>query len=390
MVSYQKKYDRLKKFLIYFLGEGEGNKRAFNLMRKRNLKTYIFKFGIEIGTLKYNHALEIDKFKNTLPGFIKRYGEEVGSKKYYEKNRKLSVGYDRLKRDGYTEEQIKEIKTKHSKGSSSSLNSYIEKYGEEIGSLKYNKRRLSSVSHRSWKDVQKFFSCSEEEAKEFVSCGQRRNLNFYHKKYGIEVGNQRYKNANLRRAYANTKDYYIEKYGKEDGLQKYKQRIIDCGKGSKIEYYVEKYGEEIGSLKYKDILHRKSKSSRNSNIQNEFSTNLYNMLDDNYKSLYYGSPITDSFNIFVNPKLKYSGKMICPDIRIKNIIIEFDGDYWHSREDVKIKDAQKDIIYHFLGYDLIRVSENKYKNNKQKTLIECIEFINAHITEDFKNENYKC
>ena len=85
-----------------------------------------------------------------------------------------------------------------------------------------------------------------------------------------------------------------------------------------------------------------------------------------------------------------------PDIRIKNIIIEFDGDYWHSREETILRDSQKNLLLSKLGYMVIRVPEYKFKENKENCIRGIAELINKRLDITFKhltkenqtNENY--
>lgn len=59
----------------------------------------------------------------------------------------------------------------------------------------------------------------------------------------------------------------------------------------------------------------------------------------------------------------------------RKLIIEFDGSYWHGTEKSKLRDKEKDTEYAKLGFNVIRVPEFKYKNNKEQTVIEIIEQI---------------
>ena len=48
-------------------------------------------------------------------------------------------------------------------------------------------------------------------------------------------------------------------------------------------------------------------------------------------------------------------------IPILNLIIECDGDYWHSREDMKRRDKAKDAYAKKCGFELIRIKEHTIK-----------------------------
>lgn len=46
-----------------------------------------------------------------------------------------------------------------------------------------------------------------------------------------------------------------------------------------------------------------------------------------------------------------------------NLIIECDGDYWHSIETVKSKDIRKDKSLRAIGYDVLRITETDIRND---------------------------
>lgn len=157
---------------------------------------YIKKYGAEKGELLWNERISNDKVKNTLEGFIKRYGKEDGTRKYYEKNSKLSVSLTALEKNGYSPEEIQQIKEKHSKNSAISLESHKEKYGDELGELLYDK--YINENHVSPRTVKYWLNkgYSNEEAVVKISEFQTRNLNSMVAKYGLEEGTLKYKQWN--------------------------------------------------------------------------------------------------------------------------------------------------------------------------------------------------
>lgn len=93
----------------------------------------------------------------------------------------------------------------------------------------------------------------------------------------------------------------------------------------------------------------------------------------------YGSPITEKpYYLNVDSK-KYGIKCILPDVRIKNIIVEFDGNYWHSLDSVKERDGLKNKIYRDYGYFLIRIKECDYIKNSNKVIEDTINIIKENI-----------
>ena len=385
----EEKMKRLKAYLCYKYGDQLGRKRYGIITRSQSLKLYQFKFGKIDGEIKYNLKIQKDKIKNTLQGFILRYGEEEGTKKYFEKNKKLSVGIDALRAKGLSEEDILKIRSNHAIGSSTRLEAMINKYGEKEGNRRYAKKLKNRGNSWNLEWTMKRYSLDETAARKRISDLQRRDLNFYISKYGEINGKIKYDIANKKRAYANTKEYYIQKYGTEEGQIKYRKKIKEQGNGSKIEYFILKFGEEEGRKRYLEMLEAKSIRSRNSKGQLEIGQMIYDSLDVNLQSFFYGAPITDGFFINFQPN-EFGIKCCIPDIRIKNILIEYDGSYCHSREDVILKDKQKEKLLRDQGFLIYRIPEIVFKSTPDFILQDVVNFIKNNININFikgKNEN---
>lgn len=59
---------------------------------------------------------------------------------------------------------------------------------------------------------------------------------------------------------------------------------------------------------------------------------------------------------------------------LNNKIIEFDGTYWHSFENQKIKDKMRDDYLISKGFSLLIIDELVYKLNEQEVLNKCVTF----------------
>jgi very-short-patch-repair endonuclease len=68
-------------------------------------------------------------------------------------------------------------------------------------------------------------------------------------------------------------------------------------------------------------------------------------------------------------------KYISADFAYHNKIIEFDGDYWHSRPGVSKRDKIKDNILISMGYEVLRVKEGDWISSPLTTLKKCLEFL---------------
>jgi len=374
---------RLKQFLIHIYGSELGLKRYLAIVKSSNLKVLIFKYGKEEGIYRFNNTKEKHKIKNTLQGFIMRYGEKEGPSKYYEKNKKLSVSVESLKLSGKTEEEIYKIRSIHKQKSAQTLENFILRYGDKLGKEKFKIfNENNRISYRSINQLINRRGLTEEEAKKIVKSIQIRDEKFYIKKYGKELGQQKFEETNKKRAFANTKQYYIEKYG-DDGIEMYekilKKRIYTLSK----EYYIEKYGDKKGIEVYlNNKIKNRDQYNGDSKIQLKFAQQLYNALPEHIQNQFIGPPITQSKIIYINSE---DIKISIPDILIQNIIIEFDGNYWHTLPDIIVRDLLKTKILTEKGYNIIRVNELDYIKDKYSVIQNVIEKILKLIR--INNEN---
>lgn len=170
-------------------------------------KTYsiIYKDGYLCGDIECKKSISLEILKEE---YNPKSYEKIGSKsEYLSKKLKISI------------EEAKKLKyKKQSKQFKNSLEEFIERYGEEKGTFKYNER-LRLISKNSAKNK---FPCTLEN---------------FQKKYGEEIGKIKYKERCDKISYTSTKDFFIEKYGQEIGEVKWKNKFKGnsrISKGSKL------------------------------------------------------------------------------------------------------------------------------------------------------------
>jgi G:T-mismatch repair DNA endonuclease (very short patch repair protein) len=177
---------------------------AWEIRRKKysmTLESAIKKYGLEEGTKKFEEKRRRDKIKGTLTGYIERYGEIDGPIKYAEKNSRLSVGVDALKKNGFSDDEITNIRKLHADKSAMTLDNFILRYGEIEGTIKQadwlsKSRDRCNTNIPYW--VKRGFS--ESEAKEIIRERQATStLDKFITKYGIEEGAKKYLDVNKRK-----------------------------------------------------------------------------------------------------------------------------------------------------------------------------------------------
>ena len=274
-------------------------------------QSMIKKHGEELGKQKWEEFIKKQQGKGSLKYYIKKHGEKLGSKLYKEKNSKLSINIEALKKNGFSEEAILEIRKKHKQRSIITKNTLIEKYGKEEGEERWKNRVLKA------------------------KLSSKRSLDYW-----LNVNS-----GNLNKA-------------KED-LKKYQTRDKN--------FYIKKYGELEGVIKFYEV----EKKRFNNIIASRFQLDV----EDFVKSLdvkVYGS--RNEYSIFLNENesLFLNKTYIIPDILIKDlrIIIECYGDFWHAHEnlfeDHEIHPITKRLIADHRKNDNYRI---KCFENREYTVI---------------------
>ena len=160
--------------------------------------------------------------------------------------------------------------------------------------------------------------------------------------------------------------------------------------------------------KHKEAMRAKLKITTTANWQNpEFRNKAVEATRKNWKNPEYVKRIMKGFSIKPNKseqsleqilndlypsewKFVGDGEVViggfCPDFincNGKKLIVEFDGDYWHSSEKVKEKDRRKLAKYKELGFDTLVIKENEFKNDKEGTKNRIVEFVKNYEKEHY-------
>jgi hypothetical protein len=189
-----------------------------------------------------------------------------------------------------------------------------------------------------------------------------------------------------------TKEYFIERYGEVEGIKKYEE--ISKLKVVSADNFIRKYGSIIGAERWDAYLKKMQTRKQQSKMANELFFEILNTMSDEKKE-----------NIFFeakNHEYFFSSKGLKTifvdfyDICQKKII-EFAGDYWHGNPAIyksdfynaKAKMTAKElyentlkrnqILQNVYNCKVLTVWENDYLNDKEKTLNQCISFLNETI-----------
>lgn len=277
---------------------------------------------------KYGHDT------SSLEAYKVRYGEKVGYKLWLEKTKKTSLNKERyIKKHG-----VKAWKNLSYSRSVNNIDVLIEKYGKKEA-LKRKEKYL-----KNWK----------KSIKERGGWDNGISLEAYVEKYGKKEGYEKWNTKRQKQKYRFSVDYYKEKYGDawEEEWNSYRKRMAEIAKKAS----------------------RKNSSTYSKKSQKLFITILENC------------PITKEEVEFAENKgeriftfEEYRDRMnawwFSVDFIFKNKIIEFDGKYYHASEEVKNKDKLQTEILEKNGFQVLRIDEREYDNNRIEVVDKCIKFL---------------
>ena len=311
-----------------------------NLPLKSKLKEKIFLlYPSLIANEKWNEYCK-GKFKLSLEGLTKVYGEIEGTEKWEKYCEKRLVSYKIKRSDGF------------SFNNGRSLDEYTKRHGEKEGYLLWEKR---NKKHK-----------------------ERFSIEFYINKFGEEKGIKEYL-LYLKSMDKTSLKACIKKYGVEEGKIKY-MKFIENNKFhltvTSKESYIKRYGEIEGLLKYKkwlksvaDGLKSSTKKIKNSKVQ-KFFWMIYDLIENKYKEKIKFKELNNEEVVycFLEDKQFY-----LIDFKCGNAIIEFQGSFFHKHS--KEKDLQKKLFLESKRYKVLEVFEKEFDENKFIQLENCINFI---------------
>ncbi len=198
--------------------------------------------------------------------------------------------------------------------------------------------------------------------------GHNTQLTYYMNRLGMNKGEAEIALRNRQATFSLSK--CIEKYGNEIGQSKFKGR-----QDKWLASFNDRPDEELA-----DIIIRRTKHPGKSKLE-DF---VYSQLNT------YFTDIERQFYIAGSPRYFY-------DMRIGNVLVEVNGDYWHANprlydskaimrykkgdilaEDIWAKDKAKIDNAELLGYVVIQVWEFDIKNDPQKVINDIVDLCNLN------------
>lgn len=273
---------------------------------------------------------------------------------------------------GYSNEEYKKI---CSMTVGVTYNSMINKWGKELGEKK-------------WKEY-----CNKHSK---IASKQT-----FIDKYGLEEGLKIYHDSR-----AITKQGMIKKYGQEIGIEKWNNYCERQRYTCSLEYFIKEYGEKNGKEKFNNFCEQRiNNGGWQSKSYSLISNNLFNTIKKYLDKYNINNDLLFGENEFyIRNNIKNIGYQLDFYDKTKNLIIEFQGDYWHanpklydknfinkvkkltSREIWQYDQSKKDFICKELNNPIyLQIWESDYRNNPEKIIQDILLYYNINLEND-KNE----
>jgi very-short-patch-repair endonuclease len=287
----------------------------------------------------------------------------------------------------YGKSNVEKIKKENDKKVSHTIKTYISRYGEIDGEIKYNEYLKTKSSWGLKPCINKYGKSkgkkiwserlikkinTQKERKLIKPYRNGRTLSEYQNKYGIRNGFEKWVERNNKQSYRFSKRYYIETYGIEIGSKKWDEYKLTMNKTS-LSSFIERYGKTNGFIKYEEHIKKiVNNGLLYSKISQELFYYIYEKINKNDKKNVRFARLNGE-EIFYDNLNKIT---MLVDFKLYNKIIEFDGDYWHSNELQINKDNKRDNFLTSKGYSILRIKESEYKINKEGVINKCLNFLN--------------
>lgn len=264
------------------------------------------------------------------------------------------------------------------KKSALSLDGFINRYGPSEGKKRWDSYREKQAYSNSYEYKKEKYGWSEKEFNEYNK-SRKQTIETMISRHGEELGTIKWQEYCERQAYTNTKEYFIKKYGVDRGTAEIERINLAKASSSCPVALSKKLGISLDDAV--NIITSRHKLAYTSQIELDFIKEIESIIGKlEYTNLSkpYGKWSHDKNGYYVF------------DIKHKDAIIEFNGDYWHANpksyladdiirnkfaSDIWKNDAHKLDFARSFGFRVMVVWESDYKINKQKTINEVVTWI---------------
>lgn len=247
----------------------------------------------------------------------------------------------------------------------------IEKYGIEVGIVKWDEYKKKQAKSNSYDYKREKHGWSKDQFNEY-NASRSQTLSKMIERHGEIAGAAKWETYCLRQAHTNTKQYFIDKHGESVGTEKY----IEVNQKKKMPHDPVLLAAHLAITvdEATEIILARFSKSHSSKLESEFTQMLeqeIGPLDHTSTKSPYGK-----WSVLLNTYVVF-------DIKHKQYIIEFNGDYWHANpltyapsaiirgktaSEIWLRDKLKMETATNLGFTTMVVWESEFNADKVSTI----------------------
>jgi hypothetical protein len=251
------------------------------------------------------------------------------------------------------------------------LDNLKKKYGDKIGQIKWDEYRKKQAYTNSFEYKKEKFGWTEDQFKEY-NLSRAVTLENMVERHGEEVGLIKWDEYCDRQKFTKSKTYLIEKYGVEQGIEKYLEINRKKSEPHDPKILSEKLGISLDDAV--SLICNRGTYKYTSLLEQEF----IKLLETQIGPLEHSS-LKNPFGKWCHLLNRY----VVYDIKHKDCIIEFNGDYWHANpkkyhntdrirgipvKDIWNFDLEKINLVKNSGYRVMVIWESEFLDNKIETI----------------------
>jgi hypothetical protein len=325
-----------------------------------------------------NNSSKYGRDSSSYDSMVCRYGKRLADKLFEEKKYKCTLTkqtlIDRYGESNGTEKWESICRSKVSWGRPV----FIRKYGNLHGETKWRESLDKKIKTQNDRRV------------DGVKYANGHKLSDYERRYGMVDGYKRWSKRNAHISYMGSLQRYIDEFG-ESGRE-ICRKIKD---NTSLESFRKRYGESIGNSKYIEHVEKLISCTFKGKTYSKKSQRLFWSI---YEHLTYEDKLMCKFyelngeQSFLIPSEK--PKLFRVDFKIDNVVIEFNGDYWHGNPNMynrcdfishpggkrlvneiwEVDKSRVDFLKS-IGYIVMTVWESDYNSDSNLVLENCLKVI---------------
>lgn len=326
---------------------------------------------VDVLVANWEEIQKLGRDSSSLRSYILRYGDDLGQRMFQEKTQKSTITKDHLVELYGYEDAFRRLSKR-----GCSLENFISRHGKEQG-------------QKQWDEY------CEKRARTYAQGRLEgryasRDLAWFQSKYGEKKGYDIWDKKRRQQAYKVSKQYYIDQYGAEKG-----EKLCRLAKARDLDFYIRKYGEDEGNRRHLERTLRMAKVLRNRKSFSSWSIKICETLKKEIPDLFYFGSNELIWQLPEKFQDLLGQRCICPDLFYRGKVIEFHGDVFHGNpelfqlsdqphpfnnlttNELHARDRLRAEYYQSKGYQVLEVWEKSFITDPEETVNLCLTFLTS-------------